>query len=63
MSYRIEGNTVSLLGTTDVEWKQRRLRGTFVFAPDGKSFVEKLQVSVDGKTWIPAWEIRFTKVK
>ncbi len=62
MTYRIEGNTVTLSGTTDVDGKPARLRGTFVFALDGRSFVEKLQVSLDGgKSWIQAWEIRFKK--
>jgi hypothetical protein len=61
VTYAIEGNTVSLSGSTVIGGKQAELRGTCVFASDGRSFVEKLGVSVEGKTWIPAWEIRFAK--
>ncbi len=63
MTYTIEGNMVTLSGTTDIDGKRARLKGTCVFAPDSSSFVEKLQVCLDGKTWIPMSEVKFAKVK
>jgi hypothetical protein len=43
--------------------KQYKIRGSAVFAPDLMSFVEKREVSADGKTWIPSFETKMTKTK
>jgi hypothetical protein len=61
MTCTMEGNIVSMSGTTGIGRKQAKMRGSCVFAPGGRSFAEKLAVSVDGTTWIPTREIRLAK--
>jgi hypothetical protein len=34
-----------------------------VFAADFTSWVERFELSVDAKAWMPFWESKFTKVK
>jgi hypothetical protein len=59
----IEGNTQSSSGTLVAGGKQATWRGTIVFAPDMMSAVEKNEASLDGKTWMPIWEGKWTKVR
>ncbi len=63
MTYTMEGDTASLSGTTVVGGKEAHLKGVCVFAPDGQSFVYRLQISLDGRTWEQASEMRFAKVR
>ncbi len=62
-TYAIEGNTVSYSGTQVIGGKQVKARGTITFAPDFMSNVEKREISIDGKAWMPALEVKATKVK
>ena len=63
VTYTIEGTTVSYSGTQVVGGKHAKMRGTAVFAPDFNSNVQKTEVSVDGKTWLPSFEGKATKAK
>ncbi len=63
VTYTIEGNTVSISGTQVTGGNQAKIRGTVVFAPDFMSFVEKREMSIDGKVWMPVFESKSTKVK
>jgi hypothetical protein len=48
----IEGNTMTYEGTGVQEGRQFKLRGSLVVAPDLMSFVDTMEISVDGgKTW------------
>lgn len=58
----IDSNTMTYEGTGFQEGKQFRLRGSSVVAPDRMSFVDKMEISVDGgKTWQPWFENKGTK--
>jgi hypothetical protein len=63
VTYTIEGQTVSYSGTQILGGKQAKIRGTCVFTPDFVSNVDKREVSFDGKTWMPLWELKAIKVK
>ena len=63
VTYTIDANTVSYSGTTVRGEKQYKMRGTGVFTPDLMSWIEKWEMSVDGKTWMQSSEDKFTKTK
>lgn len=63
MTYTMEGNTVAMSGTTVTAGKPARMRGTGVFTADLRGFVYRYEVSLDGKTWMPSGEMRFTRTK
>jgi hypothetical protein len=56
-------NTYIFTGKLVVAGKQYQFKGTFVLAPDLASATQKAEISVDGKTWTPWFEEKFTKVK
>jgi hypothetical protein len=62
-AYVIEGNISTFLGKLVVGGKQYGWRATEVFAADLMTFTRKEEISVDGKTWIPSNECKFTKLK
>jgi hypothetical protein len=62
-AYTIEGTTAKSSGTHFVGEEQYNFRGSTVFAPDLMSCVEKQEISVDGKTWMPWNKSRWTKIK
>ena len=62
-TYTLEGTTMRYTGTVTLKDRSFQIRGVGVFAPDGKSYTEKREVSVDGETWKPLWEGKWTKVK
>ncbi|MGA2363718.1 MAG: DUF1579 family protein [Candidatus Aminicenantales bacterium] len=62
-AYTIEANTVNYSGTHFLGEKQYKFRGSCVFAPDLMSSVSKQEISVDGKTWMPQYESKWTKTK
>jgi hypothetical protein len=62
-AYVFEGNTSNYSGRLTIGEKQYLFRYTETFAADLMSFVQRAEVSVDGKTWMPLSEIRYTKVK
>jgi hypothetical protein len=59
----VSGNTFTWEGKSVVAGKQYLMKEPFVVAPDLMSATMKTQVSVDGKTWTPFAESRYTKVK
>lgn len=63
VSYTMEGTKLSFSGTQSLGGKQAKVRGTGVFAADLASWVERFELSMDGRVWTPFWESRFTKVK
>ena len=63
VTYTIDGTNVVYDGTTVAGGKRYPIKGTVVFAPDFKSYVEKREVSLDGRTWMPLWESKATKTK
>lgn len=60
--YAIAGNTSAFTGKILAAGKQYHLRATEIFAADGRSFQRTADVSSDGRTWIPCFEGKFTKV-
>ena len=63
VSYTMEGTQLSFSGTQSLGGKQAKVRGTGVFAADRASWVERFELSVDGRVWMPFWESKFTRVK
>jgi uncharacterized protein DUF1579 len=59
----VSGNTITWSGTLTFAGKQYQFKEPMVFAPDFMSATAEAEVSVDGKTWTPAWEGKWTKVK
>jgi hypothetical protein len=58
----ITGNTWTLAGKLVTAGKQYQVKGTFVLAADLASATFKSEISVDGETWTPFRESRYTKV-
>jgi len=63
VTYTIEANTAKCSGSSLQGEKQYKFRASVVFAPDLMSSVEKGEISVDGKTWMPSYENRWAKIK
>jgi hypothetical protein len=59
----VSGNTMTWAGTLTFAGKQYQYKEPLVFAPDFMSATGKAEISSDGKTWIPAWEGKWTKAK
>ncbi len=59
----VSGNTITWAGPFTFAGKQYQFKEPFVFAPDFMSATARAEISVDGKTWIPAWEGKWTKAK
>lgn len=62
-AYVFSGNTSNYSGKLAVGGKHYLLRYMETFAADLMSFVQRAEVSVDGKAWVPSSEIKYTKVK
>jgi len=62
-SFTMNGNVATWDGTYVAGGKRGWERGTDAVAPDGKSFIKKGEISVDGKTWVPSSSLKATKVK
>jgi hypothetical protein len=58
----VAGNTWTYEGKAVMAGKQYQFKGTFVLAPDLASGTYKTEISLDGKTWTPVGEARYTKV-
>ena len=50
-------------GTSMANGKKYKERGTNAVAPDGMSFTRHGEISVDGKTWVPWFTYKATKVQ
>jgi len=59
----VSGNTITWAGTLTFDGKQYQFKEPMIFAPDFMSATAEAEISVDGKTWTPAWEGKWTKVK
>ncbi len=61
-SASVTGNVWRLTGTMTAKGTSYRIRTEAAFAPDGKSFTWKAEISTDGKSWAPWAETKNTKV-
>jgi hypothetical protein len=59
----VSGNTLTWAGKFVVGGKPYMIREPFVFAANLMSATAKAEISVDGKTWTPFFEAKFTKAK
>lgn len=59
----VSGNTITWAGPLTFAGQQYQFREPLVFAPDFMTATAKAEISVDGKTWIPAWDGKWTKAK
>jgi hypothetical protein len=62
-TFTISGNTVTMAGKFVVAGKQYLFKGSMIVAADLMSALMKGDISVDGSTWMPWQEAKFTKVK
>jgi hypothetical protein len=62
-TYTFDDNTLIFSGTYLLGEKQYKIRGTITLAPDFMSGVEKREISFDGQTWIPLFEVKFSKIR
>jgi hypothetical protein len=61
-AFTITGNTWTIPGKLVTGGKQYQFKGTFVLAADLASGTYKTEISVDGTTWTPWFEEKYTKV-
>jgi hypothetical protein len=59
----VSGNTLTWAGKSTVAGKQYLFRQPMIFAPDLMTATAKGEISVDGKTWTPFFEVEYTKAK
>jgi ketosteroid isomerase-like protein len=57
----VDGNTVTYSGTGLERGKQYWSRGTDVYSADSMTVIQKDEISIDGRTWIPGFEAKFVK--
>lgn len=62
-SFTMNGNVATWEGTSVVGGKRIGDRGTDAVSPDGMSATKKGEISVDGKTWVPSFTLKATRVK
>jgi ketosteroid isomerase-like protein len=62
-SFTVSGSVATWEGTSTVDGKQYKDRGTDAVAPDGMSFARHGEISVDGKTWVPWFTQKAIKVQ
>jgi hypothetical protein len=61
-AYLLDPSKNSYSGKLNTGGKQIPMRVIEVFAPDQKSFTQKIELSIDGKSWTPLFEGRYTKL-
>jgi len=59
----VNGSVATWEGTSTANGKQYKDRGTDAVAPDGMSITQHGEISADGKTWVPSFILRATKVQ
>ena len=59
----ITGNTWTYAGKMVIAGEQYQYKETFIVATDLMSGTDKGEISVDGKTWAPLREVKWTKVQ
>jgi len=57
------GNTLTWEGRFAVGGKEYKFREPFVMSADLMSGTARGEISIDGKTWVPFFEGKFTKIK
>jgi hypothetical protein len=62
-SFTMNGNVATWEGTSVVNGRRFKERGTDAVAPDGMSITKHGEISEDGKTWVPSFTFKATKVK
>jgi hypothetical protein len=62
-TFTFDGTTMNYSGTLLIGEKQYKIRGSIVLSADFMSCVEKRDISVDGRNWIPHFQIKFVKTK
>jgi hypothetical protein len=60
--FTVSGNTWTWAAKWPVGGKDYQVRGTFTYAADLMSMTDTAELSVDGKTWTPLREGKWTKV-
>jgi hypothetical protein len=63
LALNLTGDTFTWAGKLAISGKQYQFKATFVSAPDSTSATSKFEISLDGKTWMPFSDARYTKVK
>lgn len=61
--FTVNGSVATWEGTSTANGKQYKDRGTDAVAPDGMSITQHGEISADGKTWVPSFILRATKVQ
>ncbi len=61
-NFTMNGNVITFTNTILVEGKPYKIRGVETVAPDAQSYIKKIELCADGKTWVPCSELVFTKV-
>jgi hypothetical protein len=59
----VSGNTYTWAGKLVIAGKQYQLRARYAVAPDLASATAESEISVDGKTWTPLREAKYSKAK
>lgn len=62
-SFTMNGSVATFESTSVADGKQFKVRGTDAVAPDGMSSTMHGEISVDGKTWVPFFTYKATKVQ
>jgi hypothetical protein len=62
-TYTFDNNKIAFSGTYLLGEKKYKIRGTINPNPGFKSGTEEREISLDGKTWVPLFKIKFTKVR
>jgi ketosteroid isomerase-like protein len=62
-SFTVSGSLATWEGTSMVNGQRYKNRGTSTVASDGMSYIDRGEISVDGKTWMPLFTTKFTKVQ
>ncbi|SPF39675.1 exported hypothetical protein [Candidatus Sulfotelmatobacter kueseliae] len=62
-SFTVSGSLATWEGISVVNGQRYKNRGTSTVASDGMSYIDRGEISVGGKTWVPWFTTRFTKVQ
>jgi hypothetical protein len=61
--YIPSGNVIVFQGTTTEATRKYGIKQTYTYAPDFNSYTYKMEISMDGSTWVLANEGKGTRVK
>lgn len=62
-SFTMNGNVATWEGTSVVNGRRFKDRGTDAVTSDGMSITKRGEISEDGKTWVPSFAFKATKVR